>query len=214
MSLEDLRLAYARNLKFINPNILSVLALLVSLETGYYFIDANKQHYLYIWIVVLLLLRLVINWTTKQIIEARGAENKKSYSVYYQITDKWSDIFVVGGFTLLSRISNFLLGYFGFSLALLVMFAGMLGKAEGVDYQKQGPMCKCGRIAIIALAVVAEYIAFKHGRPFMIFDLENSRVYSWMDLGIVIMIVLSLVTLVRRLLAIRKQVQEDQTKEW
>ena len=72
MSFEGFKRGFADNLKFINPNILSVLALLVSLEAGYYFLDANKQKFLYLWIVALLLFRLVINWTTKAIMEVRG----------------------------------------------------------------------------------------------------------------------------------------------
>lgn len=213
MSFEDLKLAYARNLKFINPTIFSILALLVSLEAGYYFIDANRQNVLYIWIIVLLLFRLLIDWTGKAVINARGEENSKSKSVYYQIADKYSELFIAGGF-MISRLTNFYLGFFGFISAILVMFTGMLGRAEGVDYAKQGPMCKVGRTILIIITVLVQYLGYKYGRPFMIFDLDNNRVFSWMDLGMCFFIVLCQLTIFIRLLAIRKQVKEDETKIW
>ena len=216
MSLENLRLAFGHNLKFINPNILYVLALLVSLEAGYYFLDANKQQYLYIWIVALILLRLVINWTSKQIVLARGAENKKSYSVYYRLSDIVSELFIIGGFTIFSSMPGtfWYLKRFAFLSVLLVMFTGIMGKAAGLDYAKQGPMCKLGRQILIIVTVLAQYFAFKYSNPFIIFMPENSCVYSWMDAGLSLLILFALVTFVRRLLAIRKQIKQDETKEW
>ena len=216
MSLENLRLAFGRNLKFINPNILYVLALLVSLEAGYCFLDANKQQYLYIWIAVLMLLRLAVNWTSKQIVLARGAENKKSYSVYYRLSDIVSELFIISGFTIFSAMpgSFWYLKRFAFLSVLLVMFTGLMGKAAGLDYAKQGPMCKLGRQILIIITILVQYFMFKYASPFIIFNLEKACVYSWMDAGLSLLILLALVTFVRRLLAIRKQIKQDETKEW
>ena len=124
MSFEGFKRGFADNLKFINPNILSVLALLVSLEAGYYFLDANKQKFLYLWIVALLLFRLVINWTTKAIMEVRGDDASKN--VYYQIADKYSELFIWGGF-MISRLTNFYLGFFTLISMILVGATGRKG---------------------------------------------------------------------------------------
>ncbi len=211
MSFEGFKRGYADNLKFINPNILSVLALLVSIETGYYFLDANKQKFLYIWIVVLLLFRLILNWTTKAIMEAR--EDGASKNVYYQIADKYSELFIWGGF-MVSRLTNFYLGFFTLISMVLVGITGLIGKAQGVGCVKNGPMCKLGRTLLLVIILLVEYFCMKHGRPFMIFDLETGKMFSWQDLGAVFLIILAQLTIFIRILEIRKRIQSDESKKW
>ena len=211
MSFEGFKRGYADNLKFINPNILSVLALLVSIETGYYFLDANKQKFLYIWIVVLLLFRLILNWTTKAIMEAR--EDGASKNVYYQIADKYSELFIWGGF-MVSRLTNFYLGFFTLISMVLVCIIGLIGKAQGVGCVEYGPMCKLGRTLLLVIILLVEYFCMKHGRPFMIFDLETGKMFSWQDLGAVFLIILAQLTIFIRILEIRKRIQSDESKKW
>lgn len=213
MSLENLKLAYARNLKFINPIFFSVVAFLVSLEAGYYFIDANQQHELYIWIIVLLLLRLALDWTARNVIAARGEENSKSKKIYYEIFDKYSELFILGGF-MVSRLTNFYFGFLGFISAIIMFVVGYLGKAEGADYAEQGPMCKLGRTILIILTVLAQFLGYKYGKVFLIFDLEKNNVFSWMDLGVCLLFVLCQLTIFLRIRAIKKQVRDDASKQW
>ena len=211
MSFENFKHGYADNMKFINPNILSVLALLVSLETGYYFLYANKTKSLYISIVVLLLFRLVINWTTKLIIEARGS--RVSHNVYYHIADKYSELFIWCGF-MFSRLTNPILGLFTLISVVLTDVVGFLGKAAGVGCIKNGPMCKVGRTLLLIIILLVEYFCMKHDKPYMIFDLEKGNIFSWQDLGAVFLIILTQLTIFIRILALKKRVQSDESKKW
>ena len=88
------------------------------------------------------------------------------------------------------------------------------GKAEGVGCVKNGPMCKVGRTLLLVIILLVEYFCMKHGRPFMIFDLEKGTMFSWQDLGSCILIVLAQLTIFLRILEIRKRVQSDESKKW
>ena len=212
MSLADVKSVYVKNLKFMHPFFWLSVSFIVSLEIGYFFLYANKNLYMFPAIVLLLLLLIAVNWTFKVTVPARADGNKKSWKIYGGIIEKYSDLFIIGGF-MISPLTDIFLGYFGLISWLIVTFTRLYGNVENLDAQ-QGPMGKYARWLLIALTALVQLIGFKCGHIYMIFDLENARVYSWMDLGAVLLIILAQITIFRRIFAMRKAVNEDSSAQW
>lgn len=210
MSLTDFKSAYGKTLKFIHPGVWLILSLVVAFEIGYFFLYANRQIFLFGHIISLLLFLIAVNWTANVTAAARGYENNKAWKIYHGITQRYSDLFILGGF-MISPLTNIFWGYFALISCIIAKFTGLYGKTINIEVKQYR---RYAILLLITLITLVQYIGFKCGHIYMIFDLEHARVYSWLDLGAILVIILAQITIFGRILEMRKAVKEKDSTQW
>ena len=217
MALHQLKYPYrnvirpiVKHLTFINPNLISFLALIVAFYTGYciYFGAGNPK--MFIWALVLVFVRMTLNTMDGVIAIEREQDNKICGKVMNALPDRYSDLFVLSGI-LLSPLVNDFIGLLGLCTVVLVSYSGILGKALGVSWQGYGPLDKVERFFWLILAVILQYFGCVKGQPtveVLSFNL------SYLEILMLIFFVLGQITILRRYLGIRKEVKSNSDMEW
>ena len=193
-------------LLWINPDVFSWLAFVITFITGYFFYAANENPTLFLWILLLIFLRMTFNTLDGVIAIKRGDDNKIHGKIINALPDRYGDLFVVGGI-LLSPICNDVIGLMGLGTMFLVSYSGMLGKALGVSWQGHGPLDKVERLFILIIFSILQYVGYSKGEPtiqWLNYDL------SYLEICMIIFFVFGQITVIRRVMAIYK---EDKQKE-
>lgn len=190
----------------INPDVFSWLAFVITFITGYFFYVANENPTLFLWILLLIFLRMTFNTLDGVIAIKRGDDNKIHGKIINALPDRYGDLFVVGGI-LLSPICNDVIGLMGLGTMFLVSYSGMLGKALGVSWQGHGPLDKVERLFLLIIFSILQYVGYSKGKPtiqWLNYDL------SYLEICMIIFFVFGQITVIRRVMAIYK---EDKQKE-
>jgi len=145
--------------KNVNPDIISYLALVVSLFTGIFFYSSQNNPSLLLWAIGLILLRMVLN-TLDGMIAIEQKKSSPQGEIVNALPDRYSDIFTVAGIVFLPDI-NIYLGVFALVSVLLVSYTGMLAKAIGLNWQHQGPLGKVERLISIMLFSLGQFFSYK-----------------------------------------------------
>ena len=193
-------------LLWINPDVFSWLAFVITFITGYFFYAANENPTLFLWILLLIFLRMTFNTLDGVIAIKRGDDNKIHGKIINALPDRYGDLFVVGGI-LLSPICNDVIGLMGLGTMFLVSYSGMLGKALGVSWQGHGPLDKVERLFLLIIFSILQYVGYSKGEPtiqWLNYDL------SYLEICMIIFFVFGQITVIRRVMAIYK---EDKQKE-
>ena len=94
---------------------------------------------------------------------------------------------------------------------MLVSYSGMLGKALGVSWQGHGPLDKVERLFLYIIISLAQWWGYRTGAPTVhISGFE----FSYVELGMILFIVLGQITVIRRTLGMKKEVDENPDMEW
>lgn len=179
------------------PNTISVISTVFAACAGVclFFTSINMQPRLF-WglAIVFVLLRLLANMLDGMVAIETGKQSIVG-GIFNEVPDRISDIiiFVGAGF---SAGSSFHLGYLAAVLSLLVAYIRALGNHMGVSKLFTGPMAKSHRM--FALVVIC---------AFNLFLPELGRTLYFMSWGLMIIIVGSVVTFIRRLAYIFTMVQ-------
>ena len=201
---------FARKLTFINPNIISFIAVFVALFTGYFIYKGADNPVYFLWVLFLIFARMTLNTMDGVIAIERGQDNKICGKVMNALPDRYSDLFVLAGLVL-SPIVRTSVGLLGLCTVVLVSYSGILGKALGVSWQGHGPLDKVERFFWLIIAVIFQYIGCKNGQPNI--DILSHQV-SYLELLMCVYFVFGQITVIRRYLGIRKEVNENPDMEW
>ena len=194
-------------LLWINPDVFSWLAFVITFITGYFFYAANENPTLFLWILLLIFLRMTFNTLDGVIAIKRGDDNKIHGKIINALPDRYGDLFVVGGI-LLSPICNDLIGLMGLGTMFLVSYSGMLGKALGVSWQGHGPLDKVERLFLLIIFSILQYVGYSKGEPTIQWLNYN---LSYLEICMIIFFVFGQITVIRRVMAIYK---EDKQKKF
>lgn len=151
----------AKALKDVNPDILSYLAVVVALVTGFCFYFSGYNSSLLIVAIILTFLRMTLN-TLDGVIAIEKGNLRLEGEIVNALPDRYSDIFVMLGIAF-SSYCNIYLGTIAAISVILVSYSGMLGKAIGVSWQHQGPLGKVERLILIMVAALLQYILTAKG---------------------------------------------------
>lgn len=217
MALHQLKYPYrdvirpiVKHLTFINPNLISFLAVIVAFYTGYCIYFGAECPKMFIYAVILIFVRMTLNTMDGVIAIEREQDNKICGKVMNALPDRYSDLFVLAGIALSPLVNNFL-GLLGLCTVVLVSYSGILGKALGVSWQGFGPLDKVERFFWLILAVIIQYIFCIKGQP--TFSI-CSYTLSYLDILMIIFFILGQITVLRRYLGIKKEVTENPDMEW
>lgn len=183
----------ARRLLFINPDIISYTATLLAVLTMFCYLFALKYPVLLIVSIALTFLRMTCNTIDGVIAIERGNLRLKG-EVVNALPDRYSDIFALAGVAL-SPLCSPVWGIIGLSSTFLVSYAGMLGKAIGVQWQHHGPLDKVCRLILLMIFSLFQYFAIVNGHPSLnILGLN----FTYFELCMVIFLVLGQYTVYNR----------------
>ena len=148
-------------LAWLHPDVLSYLATAVAIATGACYLGAADRSGLLLLAIGLTGLRMTLNTLDGAIAIRRGDLSLKG-EVVNALPDRYSDVFVVVGIAL-CPLCRPLWGILGLSSMLLVSYAGMLGKALGVDWQHHGPMGKVERLVCLMVFSLIQFFRLRGG---------------------------------------------------
>jgi len=150
-----------KKLMFIHPDVLSYAAVAVTAGTGVCYAFAGDRPGLLLWAIALTLLRMTLNTMDGVIAIARGKLSLKG-EIVNALPDRYSDFFLLGGIAL-TPLCGPVWGLLGLGSMFLVSYAGMLGKALGVEWQHHGPLGKVERLILIMVFSLIQYIQIARG---------------------------------------------------
>lgn len=206
----DLIRPIVKKMLFINPNFISFLAVITAFITGYCIYKGAENPVMFLYVILLIFVRMTLNTMDGVIAIERGIDNKICGKVMNALPDRYSDLFVLSGIALSPLVNDFL-GLMGLCTVVLVSYCGMLGKALGVAWQGHGPLDKVERFFWLIILTIAQYRACVSGHPTVQiwgFDL------SYLEILMIVFFVLGQITVLRRYLGIKHDVKADKDMEW
>lgn len=195
-------LPLAKKIKFIDPDILGYLAVIIAFITLFCYIFAPEKPILLIISVVLTLFRMTLN-TIDGVIAIERGNLKLKGEIVNALPDRYSDIFILIGIAM-SPLCTPLLGIMGMASMFLVSYTGMLSKAIGASWQHHGPLGKVERLILIMIFSILEYLQLT-GR---IGKIYSHNYFEWL---MVLFIILGQITVFNRLTA---QLKECRKLDW
>ncbi len=211
MALHQLKYPYrkfilpmAKKISWINPDVFSWMAFVVTFCTGYCFYAGNSNPKLYLYVILLIFLRMTLNTLDGVVAIQRGDDNRIHGKIINALPDRYGDIFIVGGI-LLSPICNDLIGLLGLGTMFLVSYSGMLGKALGVSWQGHGPLDKVERLVLLMCFAYLQYRGFSINAPQL--QMGDYSFY-YVEICMLLFFVLGQITVLRRVHGIYKEDKE------
>ena len=150
-----------KRLKWLHPDVVSYMAVVVAAGTGYCFYKAADSPSLLIWAIVLIFLRMTLNTLDGILAIQRGNLSLRG-EIVNALPDRYSDFFVLIGIVL-SPLCRDWLGILALCSMVLVSYTGMLGKALNVSWQHQGPLGKVERLILLMVFSLIQFIALHDG---------------------------------------------------
>jgi len=189
---------------WVHPDVISYAAVAVALGTGMCFYFGSGTPSLFLWAILLTLLRMGLNTLDGVMAIERGHLRLKG-EVVNALPDRYSDVFVVAGIAL-SPLCRDWLGIAGLSSMFLVSYTGMLGKALTVSWQHHGPLGKVERLVILMVFSALQFVRSPGGNVIDWFGVRATPLEWAMGL----FLVLGQITVFKRL---RGQLREMAKKE-
>lgn len=193
-----------KRLKWLHPDVVSYLAVVVAAGTGWCFYKAADSPTLLIWAIVLILLRMTLNTLDGILAIQRGNLSLRG-EIVNALPDRYSDLFVLIGI-LLSPLCRDWLGVLALCSMVLVSYTGMLGKALNVSWQHQGPLGKVERLILLMVFSLIQFIVLRDGGTTQWLGITATP----MEWAMGLFVVLGQITVLRRL---RGQIREIERKE-
>jgi len=173
----------------IGPTTINILALVVSIIAGFILAFSSINLYLLLFIPLLAFIRTAFNALDGMVARKVKAKNQKFGEVLNEFIDRLSDsVFFIG--LAFAGYTNIVLCLFALICVLLVSYLGIVGKAAGGSRQYVGLMGKADRMFWLSVACI--FVAL----------LSKTEIINWF---LWFVIVLSVITIVQRFLAIKKE---------
>jgi phosphatidylglycerophosphate synthase len=200
--------SFAEKIKFIHPDIISYIAFLVALLTGYLYSHSGRLSYLLIVCILLIIIRMTLN-TLDGLIALKIGRTSMKGKIVNALPDRYADLFVVGGIAF-SSLCDIRIGAIAVISMLLVSYSGMLGKAIGVTWQPQGPLDKVDRLFLVMGLSLIQFIKIKVSGPIIIMLGFKFTVMEW---GMLLFILLAQITVINRVVGMVREINEIESKE-
>ena len=204
----NLLLPLGQKLSFIHPDVFSWMAVLITLLTGICFYYGAWHPVLFLWVIVLTLLRMTFNTFDGLLAFIRGDNKRVHGKIINALPDRYADFFVVGGIAL-SPLCNPLIGLMGLCTVSLVSYSGMLSKALGFSWQTCGPLDKVQRLVLMMVFALLQWIGFLYHHPF---NKIGTMRFSYLEICMILFIVLGQITVIRRVMCLNREIDVFEKK--
>ncbi len=199
----NLLIPIGKRLSFIHPDVFSWMAVVITFMTGYCFCRGAWNPKLFLWVIVLTLLRMTFNTFDGLLAFIRGDNKRVHGKIINALPDRYGDCFVVCGIVL-SPLCHPLIGLMGLCTMFLVSYSGMLSKALGFNWQTCGPLDKVQRLVLMMVFALAQWIAFVYKAPFL--KIGNFYYLSYLEICMLLFFVLGQITVIRRVRRLNQEI--------
>ena len=173
----------------VHPTTINILALIISIIGGILLYYSNRNVWFLILIPIIAFVRTALNALDGLVARKLKVKNQKFGEVLNEFIDRLSDVAIFIGLALTSY-ANFYLGSFAIIVILLNSYLSILSKAAGGARQYGGIMGKADRMFWLSVASILVLITGK---------------FEIMNYLFVFLIVTTLITLIQRFKATKKE---------
>jgi hypothetical protein len=209
-ALYGLRYSYLRllnnfgdKIKFISPDLMSLIAFFIAMGTGFFYYKSGEIPVFLLLNIALIFLGITLN-TLVELLSMKRAEFTIINEIIYALPDRYADLFVLIGISF-SSLCDIRIGMIATVTVMLISYSGILGKALGVSWQHQGPIDKTDRLVILMAASLLQYLLSKVGTP-SVFIL--GREYTIIEICMIIFMVFGQITILMRIKGILSDVKK------
>lgn len=162
----------------VHPDVINLLALIMSLFTGVALLYASNYKILFLAVPLLVLLRIAFNALDGLVARAQGVSSKIG-EVYNELYDRLSDI-VIFVFLAFAEYANAKLVLIALAAVLLNSYLGILGKSAGGSRVYKGFIGKADRMLYLGIVSIISYftLALIYWEIFIIFILAGTVLSS------------------------------------
>ena len=171
----------------VSANQITISSILFSLIIGVSFWFAGSNKYLFLALPIGLFIRMTLNALDGMMARTYNQQTKTG-EILNEIGDVISDLFIFFPLLIFEKDNLYLIVAF-LCLSIVNEFAGILGKVVSNNRQYDGPMGKSDRALIIGLYGLLSFFSIGFG-----------NYSSWIFSGIIILILISTITRIKKAL--------------
>lgn len=139
----------------VTPNLLTVLAILLSFFLGCLFSEADSNNTYYLYVALGLLFRMMLNALDGMMARVYDLQSRTG-EVLNEVGDIVSDVAIFYPLLFLEGL-DFRLAFSFIVLSVINEFCGILGKAMGGERRYDGPMGKSDRATVVGVICLLFY---------------------------------------------------------
>ena len=143
------------------PNLLTILAIVLSLCLGYVFSEANTNDSYYLYVSLGLLFRMMLNALDGMMARIYNLQSI-SGEVLNEVGDIVSDVAIFYPLLLIEEL-DFGLSFGFIILSIINEFSGVLAKSISGERRYDGPMGKSDRASLVGVLCLLFYFGFEVG---------------------------------------------------
>ena len=143
------------------PNLLTILAIVLSLCLGYVFFEANTNDSYYLYVALGLLFRMMLNALDGMMARIYNLQSTTG-EILNEVGDIVSDVAIFYPLLLIEEL-DFGLAFGFIILSIINEFSGVLAKSISGERRYDGPMGKSDRASLIGILCLLFYFGFEVG---------------------------------------------------
>ena len=143
------------------PNLLTVLAIVLSLGLGYVFSEASTNETFYLYVALGLLFRMMLNALDGMMARIYNLQSI-SGEILNEVGDIVSDVAIFYPLLLIEEL-DFGLSFGFIILSIINEFSGVLAKSISGERRYDGPMGKSDRASLVGVLCLLFYFGFEVG---------------------------------------------------
>ena len=143
------------------PNLLTILAIVLSLCLGYVFSEANTNDSYYLYVALGLLFRMILNALDGMMARIYNLQSTTG-EILNEVGDIVSDVAIFYPLLLIEEL-DFGLAFGFIILSIINEFSGVLAKSISGERRYDGPMGKSDRASLIGILCLLFYLGFEVG---------------------------------------------------
>jgi hypothetical protein len=210
IALSGIRYSYLRllnnfgdRIKFIPPDVMSFIAFFIAVTIGFLYYKSGETPIFLLVNIGLLFLSITFNILV-ELLSMRRSQFTIINQIIYALPDRYADTFVLVGISF-SSLCDVRIGMIATITILIISYTGILGKALGVSWQRQGPLDRTNRLVILMAASLLQYLLSREGAP-SVFILDFK--YTIIEVCMIIFMILGQVTILMRIKGILEDVKK------
>lgn len=154
---------FGDRIKFIHPDLMSFIAFFIAIATGFLYYKSGEIPAFLLVNTGLLFLSITFNILVELLSMRRPAFTIVN-QIIYALPDRYAGMFILAGISF-SSLCDVRIGMIATITVLLISYTGILGKALGVSWQRQGPLDRTNRVVILMAASLLQFPLSKAGTP-------------------------------------------------
>ena len=144
-----------------SPNLLTILAIVLSLCLGYVFSEASTNDSYYLYVALGLLFRMMLNALDGMMARIYNLQSTTG-EILNEVGDIVSDVAIFYPLLLIEEL-DFGLAFGFIILSIINEFSGVLAKSISGERRYDGPMGKSDRASLIGILCLLFYFGFEVG---------------------------------------------------